>query len=136
MDGTLGGQGHTNAGSRDHSLQCVLVSRYTVPGTVNRAVYVVSMWHAMHTLLMLCNATQCALERGQGHTNAGPGDQAPAVYRKIPVYRDWTQIPIPGFLKIKYRYFSGFWYSTQDNVFKDVYWFLANFRVFGDSQNL
>ena len=37
--------------------------------------------------------------------------QAPAVYRKIPVYRDWTQIPIPGFLKIKYRYFSGFWYS-------------------------
>ena len=38
-------------------------------------------------------------------------DQAPAVYRKIPVYRDWTQIPIPGFLKIKYRYFSGFLYS-------------------------
>ena len=37
--------------------------------------------------------------------------QAPAVYRKIPVYRDWTQIPIPEFLKIKYRYFSGFWYS-------------------------
>jgi len=37
--------------------------------------------------------------------------QAPAVYRKIPVYRDWTQIPIPGFLKIKYRYFSGFLYS-------------------------
>ena len=27
------------------------------------------------------------------------GNQAPAVYRKIPVYRDWTQIPIPGFLK-------------------------------------
>ena len=41
----------------------------------------------------------------------GPRGQAPAVYRKIPVYRDWTQIPIPGFLKIKYRYFSGFWYS-------------------------
>ena len=43
----------------------------------------------------------------------GPPDQAPAVYRKIPVYRDWTQIPIPGFLKIKYRYFSGFWYSMS-----------------------
>ena len=41
----------------------------------------------------------------------GCPDQAPAVYRKIPVYRDWTQIPIPGFLKIKYRYFSGFLYS-------------------------
>ena len=40
-----------------------------------------------------------------------PDEQAPAVYRKIPVYRDWTQIPIPGFLKIKYRYFSGFLYS-------------------------
>ena len=39
---------------------------------------------------------------------AGGGGQAPAVYRKIPVYRDWTQIPIPGFLKIEYRYFSGF----------------------------
>ena len=37
--------------------------------------------------------------------------QAPAVYRKIPVYRDWTEIPIPVFLKIKYRYFSGFWCS-------------------------
>ena len=37
--------------------------------------------------------------------------QAPAVYRKVPLYRDWTQIPIPGFLKIKYRYFSGFFYS-------------------------
>ena len=56
--------------------------------------------------------------------------------RYFPVYRDWTQIPIPGFLKIKYRYFSGFLYSTQDNVFKYVYWFLANLRVFGDSQNL
>ena len=29
--------------------------------------------------------------------------QAPAVYRKILVYRDWTQIPITGFLKIKYH---------------------------------
>ena len=56
--------------------------------------------------------------------------QAPAVYRKIPVYRDLTQIPIPGFLKIKYRYFSVFLYSTQDNVFKDVYWLLANFGDF------
>ena len=53
--------------------------------------------------------------------------QAPAVYRKIPVYRDFTQIPIPGFLKIKYRYFSVLLYSTQDNIFKDLYWFLANF---------
>ena len=33
-------------------------------------------------------------------TSIGRGDQAPAVYRKIPVYRDWTQIPIPGFLKL------------------------------------
>ena len=57
-------------------------------------------------------------------------EQAPAVYRKIPVYRDLTQIPIPGFLKLKYRYFSVFLYSTQDNVFKDVYWFLANFGDF------
>ena len=53
------------------------------------------------------------------------------VYRKIPVYRDLTQIPIPGFLKIKYRDFSVFLYSTQDNVFKDVYCFLANFGEFG-----
>ena len=29
--------------------------------------------------------------------------QAPAVYWKILVYRDWTQIPITGFLKIKYH---------------------------------
>ena len=57
-------------------------------------------------------------------------EQAPAVYRKIPVYRDLTQIPIPGFLKIKYRYFSVFLYSTQDNVFKDVCWFLANLADF------
>ena len=49
--------------------------------------------------------------------------QAPAVYRKIPVYRDLTQIPIPGFMKIKYRYFSVLLYSTQDNFFKDVDWF-------------
>ena len=56
--------------------------------------------------------------------------QAPAVYRKIPVYRDLTQIPIPGFLKIKYRYFSVLLYSTQDNIFKDLYWFLANFGDF------
>ena len=39
-------------------------------------------------------------------------DQAPAVYR--------DQIPIPGFLKIKYRDFSGFRYSILDNVFKYV----------------
>ena len=56
--------------------------------------------------------------------------QAPAVYRKIPVYQDLTQIWIPGFLKIKYRYFSVFLYSTQDNDFKGVYWFLANFGDF------
>ena len=49
-----------------------------------------------------------------------PGTQissVPAEYRDILVYWDWTQIPIPVF-----------WYSTLDNVFKDAYWFLANFR--------
>ena len=62
--------------------------------------------------------------------------QAPAVYRKIPVYRDLTQIPIPGFLKIIYRYFSVFLYSTQDNVFKDLYWLLATFGDFWGLQEL
>ena len=33
-------------------------------------------------------------------------------------------------LKYRYRDFSVFLYSTQDNVFKDVYWFLANFGDF------
>ena len=52
------------------------------------------------------------------------------VYRKIPVYRDLTRIPIPVFLKIKYRYFSVFMYSTVDNFFKEVDRFLANFGDF------
>ena len=33
------------------------------------------------------------------------GRQAPSVHRKIPVYRDLTQIQIPVFVKIKHRYF-------------------------------
>ena len=33
--------------------------------------------------------------------------------------RDWTRILIPGFLKIKSRDFSGFWYSTEDDVYKE-----------------
>ena len=53
--------------------------------------------------------------------------QAPAVYRKIPVYRDLTRIPIPVFLKNKYRYFSVCMYSTEDNFFKEVGRFLAYF---------
>ena len=64
-------------------------------------------------------------------------EQAPAVYRKIPVYRDLTQIPIPGFLKIKYRYFSVLLYSTQDNIFKDLYRFSSNFGdIWGLSEPL
>ena len=57
-------------------------------------------------------------------------EQAPAVYR------DLTQIPIPVFLKRKYRYFSVFLYSTQDNVFKDLYWLLATFGDFWGLQEL
>ena len=37
--------------------------------------------------------------------------------------RDLTRIPIWGFLKIKSRDFSGFWYSTEDDVYKDFYLF-------------
>ena len=54
-------------------------------------------------------------------------DQAPAGSRDIPGSRDWPPIPIPGFLKIKSRDFSGFLYSTQDNVCKDFYWFSDKF---------
>ena len=32
------------------------------------------------------------------------------------------------FCENKMLVFLGFWYSTLDNVFKDAYWFLANFR--------
>ena len=58
---------------------------------------------------------------------------APLVYRKIPVYRNLTQVLIPGFLKIKYLYFC---IAHKDNDFKDVYWFLATLETFGDCQNL
>ena len=57
-------------------------------------------------------------------------EQAPAVYR------DLTQIPIPVFLKRKYRYFSVFLYSTQENVFKDLYRLLATFGDFWGLQEL
>ena len=35
-------------------------------------------------------------------------EQAPAGSRDIPGSRDWTEIPIPGFLKMKSQDFSGF----------------------------
>ena len=58
-----------------------------------------------------------------------PG-QCPAGSRKIPGSRDWTSIPIPGLLKIQSRDFSGFWYSTEDNVYKDFYTFSDSLWVF------
>ena len=58
------------------------------------------------------------------------GDQCPAGSRKIPGSRDWTSIPIPGLLKIQSRDFSGFWYSTEDNVYKDFYTFSDSLWVF------
>ena len=63
--------------------------------------------------------------------------QAPAVYRKIPVYRDWTQIPIPGFLKIKYKYFSGFWQITMfsKTFFDFSQEFLCSMKIIGLSQD-
>ena len=56
--------------------------------------------------------------------------QCPAGSRKIPGSRDWTSIPIPGLLKIQSRDFSGFWYSTEDNVYKDFYTFSDSLWVF------
>ena len=63
---------------------------------------------------LVWRALRHAVDRGFAGSSFGVSgfrarDQAPAVYRKIPVYRDWTQIPIPGFLKKEYRYFSVFW---------------------------
>ena len=56
--------------------------------------------------------------------------QCPAGSRKIPGSRDWTSIPIPGFLKIQSRDFSGFGYSTEDDVYKDFYMFSDSKWVF------
>ena len=57
-------------------------------------------------------------------------EQCPAGSRKIPGSWDWTSIPIPGLLKIQSRDFSGFWYSTEDNVYKDFYTFSDSLWVF------
>ena len=52
----------------------------------------------------------------------------------MPVYQNWIQILIQGFLKIKYQYFSGLWYSTLENIFsadpnrfEQVYQVFTNF---------
>ena len=53
-------------------------------------------------------------------TLGGGGGQAPAGSRDIPGSRDWTEIPIPGFLKIKSRDFSGFG-KAQKTMFSKTF---------------
>ena len=92
---------------------------------------------------VLQSTYQALSERGQNRGSSGDDNntktyyqQCPAGSRKIPGSRDWTWIPIPGFLKIKSRDFSGFWYSTEDDVYKDFYLFQTASGSFLYSQNL
>ena len=72
----------------------------------------------------------------QPHFLAACGGQAPAGSRDIPGSRDWTEIPIPGFVKIKSRDFSGFG-KAQNTMFSKIFiGFQTNLKYFGDSQNL
>ena len=64
------------------------------------------------------------------------GVQAPAGSRDIPGSRDWTEIPIPGFLKIKSRDFSGF-SKAQKTIFSKTFnGFQTTLGSFGDSLKL
>ena len=62
--------------------------------------------------------------------------QAPAGSRDIPGSRDWTQIPIPGFLKTKSRDFLGFGKAFKAMLLKTFVGFQTTFEYFWDSQNL
>ena len=62
--------------------------------------------------------------------------QAPAGSRDISGSRDWTQIPIPGFLKTKSRDFSGFGKAFKTMFLKTFIGFQTTLEYFGDSQNL
>ena len=83
VEGTLGGQGHTDAWSRDHSVQCV-VNRHTVPCTLVQ--YTVDS--ALCSSYVACNVDNVGSVHwrgGQGHTNAGPGDRSLFIHSPTPV---------------------------------------------------
>ena len=61
--------------------------------------------------------------------------QAPAGFRDILGSRDWTKIPIPGFLKIKSRDFSGFDKAQQTMFPNTLIGFQTTLESFGDSKN-
>ena len=63
-------------------------------------------------------------------------EQAPAGSRDIPGSRDWTEIPIPGFLKIESRDFSGFCKAQKKMFSKTFIGFQTTLESFGDSLNL
>ena len=65
-----------------------------------------------------------------------PCHQASAGSRDIPGSRNWTEIPIPGFLKIKSWDFSGFCKAQKTMLSKTCIGFKTTLESFGDSYNL